>query len=104
MNPVVLRRLLVAVSALFSCCPSELALAPPQRNYAGSMTASRYGIVATSQAVASQAGASISRGAAGVYKRYRACIRVDDKTAGTTGRTLIERMTELMSRALLKYK
>src|ERR1035437_5365936 len=35
------------------------AATPPGREYAGSMTVSRYGIVATSQTLASEAGASI---------------------------------------------
>lgn len=68
MDFALLRRLFVVSSLLVCCCYWEFAAKPqhakgmadePQRNYANSMTVSRYGIVATSQAVASQAGASI---------------------------------------------
>ncbi|HEX7360890.1 MAG TPA: gamma-glutamyltransferase [Bryobacteraceae bacterium] len=64
---VVLRCVLIAGSILVLGHPWEFAAADPQRNYADSMTVSRNGIVATSQAVASQVGASIlARGGSAV--------------------------------------
>jgi gamma-glutamyltranspeptidase/glutathione hydrolase len=73
---VVLRRLFIVASLLILCCCWEFAAKPkhakgmeaePQRDYANSTTVSRYGIVATSQAVASQAGAAIlARGGSAV--------------------------------------
>jgi gamma-glutamyltranspeptidase/glutathione hydrolase len=55
----------IAFAALLFTC--ELASADPGRKYAGSMTVTRYGIVATSQTLASQAGAAVlARGGSAV--------------------------------------
>ena len=59
------RAVTIAFTALLFTC--ELASADPGRKYAGSMTVTRYGIVASSQTLASQAGAAVlARGGSAV--------------------------------------
>src|SRR6202789_3447616 len=59
MNTRVNRICSLLVSTVLLLLSHAGAVTPPGRDYAGSMTVSRYGIVATSESLASQAAASV---------------------------------------------